>query len=72
MVSVFENRREIMTVFKPVAVASAWVLSAAVAQAADFECNGNIQFHNDVVRIDFTLASDATDVRVWTDGFLDP
>jgi hypothetical protein len=39
------------------------------ASAADFSFSGNIRYHNDVVRIDFTLDSDATNVRVWTDSF---
>jgi hypothetical protein len=37
--------------------------------AADFTYSGNIEFHNDVVRIDFELFSDAADVKVWTDSF---
>lgn len=41
------------------------------AAAADFTFSGNIKYHNDVVRIDFTLDSDATNVRVWTDSFND-
>ena len=43
--------------------------AAQMAAAADFSFSGNIQYHNDVVRIDFTLANDATDVRIWTDSF---
>ncbi len=51
----------------PVALA----VGCSVSMAADFSFSGNIQYHNDVVRIDFTLNTDATDVRVWTDSFMD-
>jgi len=55
---------------KRVALAAALLGATAAAQAADFEFSGNIAFHNDVIQIAFTLASDATDVKVWTDGFM--
>jgi len=42
-------------------------ISAANAALINFE--GDIQYHNDVVTINFTLDNDATDVRVWTDSF---
>ncbi|MBK7005761.1 MAG: PEP-CTERM sorting domain-containing protein [Burkholderiales bacterium] len=45
------------------------VLGLTQAHAADFDFSGNIAMHNDVVSIDFSLASDATDVKVWTDSF---
>lgn len=41
-----------------------------LANAAMFTFDGNIAYHNDVVEIGFSLASDATDVRVWTDSFM--
>ncbi|MES2128498.1 MAG: DVUA0089 family protein [Pseudomonadota bacterium] len=44
---------------------------AGASQAASFNFSGQISFHNDVVQIPFTLDADATDVRVWTDSFLD-
>lgn len=44
------------------------VLSTA-ASAATFHFTGNIANHNDVITTTFTLASDATNVRVWTDSF---
>lgn len=45
-------------------------LSAAFsAQAAQFDFNGNIATHKDVIQINFSLLTDATDVRVWTDSF---
>jgi len=40
-----------------------------IAAAADFTFSGNIQYNTDVVRIDFTLDNDSSDVRVWTDSF---
>ena len=40
------------------------------AQAALFNFTGNIEYNTDVVQINFTLANDATNVRVWTDSFL--
>ena len=46
-------------------------LGCSMATAADYTFSGNIRYHNDVVRIDFMLDSDATDVRVWTDSFMD-
>jgi hypothetical protein len=45
---------------------------SAIANAASFSFNGNITNHNDIVRIDFNLAQNATNVRVWTDSFLAP
>lgn len=47
------------------------LLGAFSAQAADFTFDGNISYHNDVVQIDFTLDNDATDVKVWTDSFME-
>jgi len=41
------------------------------ANAASFTFDGNITYHNDIIQIGFTLDSDATDVRVWTDSFWD-
>ncbi len=40
-----------------------------IASASSFTFNGNIANHNDVVKIGFSLSSDATDVKVWTDSF---
>lgn len=63
-----------MPIVKSTAVAAgltALLTSASLAQAADFTFEGNIAFHNDVIQIAFTLDADATDVKVWTDGFLD-
>ena len=45
--------------------------AAAPAYAADFSFSGTIQTHKDVIEIPFTLAHDATDVKVWTDSFKD-
>ncbi|MCC2616434.1 PEP-CTERM sorting domain-containing protein [Aestuariibacter halophilus] len=44
------------------------LLCAGTAQAALINFTGNIANHNDVIRIDFTLLSDANNVRVWTDS----
>ncbi|QDQ26642.1 PEP-CTERM sorting domain-containing protein [Chitinimonas arctica] len=44
--------------------------AASAAQAADFSFSGDIAYHNDVIQIPFTLTSDATNVKVWTDSFL--
>lgn len=52
-------------------VAAVLTSMAIAAPAADFTFSGNIQFQKDVVRVLFTLSQDATDVRVWTDSFLE-
>jgi hypothetical protein len=46
-------------------------LAAALspAMAADFSFSGQIQFHNDKVFVDFSLAAPATNVRIWTDSW---
>ncbi|MES2950774.1 MAG: DVUA0089 family protein [Pseudomonadota bacterium] len=55
--------------FKPVVLVLA--LTAAVgAQAAQFDFSGDIATHKDVIQINFSLATNATDVRVWTDSFM--
>lgn len=43
--------------------------SAGAVQADSYNFTGNIDYHNDVVRFNFGLANDATNVRVWTDSF---
>jgi len=53
-----------------IAAAAAIAASAASTQAATFDFSGNIVYQKDVIRIGFTLDSDATDVKVWTDGFM--
>lgn len=52
------------------AVAVAAALAAPSVHAAAFHFTGNIQYHNDVVYVPFTLDADATNVRVWTDSFM--
>lgn len=42
---------------------------AGSANAALINFTGDIEYHNDVVYTYFTLADDATDVRMWTDSF---
>lgn len=44
---------------------------ANVASSASFTFTGNLTHHNDVVRIGFTVANESTDVRIWTDSFMD-
>lgn len=46
-------------------------LGAGSAQAAEFTFSGNIAYHNDVIQIPFSLDADASDVKVWTDSYLD-
>lgn len=53
---------------KPLALALA-LTAAAGAQAAQFNFEGDIATHKDVIQISFSLLTDATDVRVWTDSF---
>lgn len=51
-------------------VATALTLGSISANAALINFTGNIDNHNDVVTINFTLNNDATNVRVWTDSFM--
>lgn len=56
-------------IFKPTALLAAMLLATG-AQAAQFDFSGDIANHNDVIQISFSLASDATNVKVWTDSYL--
>jgi len=56
---------------KTALLAAALLTVAAPSQAALFNFTGNITNHNDVIQVSFTLNNDATNVRVWTDSFLD-
>lgn len=56
---------------KLLATSALALLSLTQAQAADFNFTGNIATHKDVVTIDFSLATNATNVKVWTDSFMD-
>jgi hypothetical protein len=49
---------------------AALLIASPLAMAAELTFSGNITYHNDVIRIGFTLDEDATDVKVWTDGFM--
>ena len=40
------------------------------ATAAMFTFDGDITYHNDVIEIAFLLNTDTTNVRVWTDSFM--
>ena len=55
---------------KQIAIAISLLGFASFAQASTFTFSGNIANHNDIVRVDFSLATNATNVRVWTDSFL--
>ncbi len=44
-------------------------LCAGSANATLFNFSGDITYHNDVVYTYFSIDSDATDVRLWTDSF---
>ncbi len=43
--------------------------SAGITQANTYHFTGNIAYQIDVSQFDFSIASDATNVRVWTDSF---
>ncbi|MBA5635824.1 PEP-CTERM sorting domain-containing protein [Duganella sp. LX20W] len=45
-------------------------VAAAPSHAADFNFSGTIRYQKDVIQIPFTLNQDATDVKVWTDSYL--
>lgn len=47
------------------------MLLTTSANAGLLHFDGNIEFHNDVIEIAFTLDQDATNVRIWTDSFQD-
>jgi hypothetical protein len=49
--------------------AIALICSTGTVNAALFHFDGNIANHNDVVTVSFSLANDATNVRLWTDSF---
>jgi hypothetical protein len=49
--------------------AIALICSTGTANAALFHFDGNLSGPNDVATISFSLANDATNVRLWTDSF---
>ena len=53
-----------------IAAAAALLMSVTAAQAGDFTVTGTMTFHTDVVMVDFSLASAATGVKIWTDSWL--
>lgn len=55
---------------KKTLVIAALAALSSQAHAALFNFTGDITYHNDVIQINFTLDQDATNVRVWTDSFL--
>lgn len=54
---------------KKILIAALAAFSTA-ANAATFNFSGNIVNHNDIITTTFTLDSAATNVRVWTDSFM--
>jgi len=54
---------------KIIAISALTLVTFSQAQAVDFSFSGNIVNHNDVAQIAFTLATDVTNVSVWTDSF---
>jgi hypothetical protein len=58
-----------MKKFQPL-LAAALLTTASYANAGLFHFSGEIDNHNDVIYTYFTLDSDATNVRVWTDSYL--
>lgn len=46
------------------------LVATTSANAALINFTGTIEYHNDVVYTYFTLEEDATNVRIWTDSFL--
>lgn len=54
---------------KIIATSGLALVTFAQAQAVDFSFSGNIVNHNDVAQIAFTLATDVTNVSVWTDSY---
>ena len=40
------------------------------AQAANFTFDGHVTYNTDIVQVGFTLNADATNVKVWTDSFM--
>jgi PEP-CTERM motif len=54
----------------PAALLFATATFVGSSQAANFTLSGTIVNHNDIVQIDFSLAGNATNVKLWTDSFL--
>jgi hypothetical protein len=52
------------------AVACAIVSVGVAAHAADFTFSGNINLNTDIVKVTFSVNTDATNVDVWTDSFM--
>jgi hypothetical protein len=64
------NATKILIKKRPVALAVSTLFAVGSVNAADFGFSGNIANHNDVIQINFSLASAATNVAVWTDSFM--
>jgi len=64
------NTTKILIKKLPVALAVSTLFAVGSVNAASFDFSGNIANHNDVIQINFSLASAATNVAVWTDSFM--
>jgi hypothetical protein len=51
-------------------LAAACALVSGAADAAIFHYTGSITYHNDVVSTAFRLDSNATNIRMWTDSYM--
>ena len=54
---------------RPAAIATALAFIGLHAQAANFNFEGDIAYNTDVVKVAFTLHSDSSPVRLWTDSW---
>lgn len=52
-------------------MAATFILASTNIHAATFNFTGSIANHNDIVTTNFTIDNDTTNVRVWTDSFMD-
>lgn len=57
--------------FRVLMIAMMMVMAVGIgnASAATYHFTGNIDYNTDVIYVYFTLTSDATDVKIWTDSF---
>ena len=60
-----------LSFIRPAAIAATLAFSGLHAQAASFSFAGNIAYSTDVVQVAFTLQSDGSQVRLWTDAWRD-
>lgn len=53
-----------------ITLATAILLPATAAQAADVALSGQLQAHNQVLQFDIRMVQPGSDVRIWTDSWL--